>query len=129
MISTTSLEKYNDVNRFDYVKVESLIADLFNFPVLELVTNVNREESLLLTLDDDKDEEGNIYMQYLAIFSPTLKDFMNMKISLLELMKNATELFVVYDFFTRAKGRWERYKIKFEDIPEDHLPTSDSILE
>lgn len=93
------------------------------FPILYIGTNKFNNKIIGSHLEEDDDCQA-IYTLQTILTNKEYHQFVNCKISYLDLLRNSNSISIVKkDFSFKIQ---KSYDIKFSDIPEDYLPTSES---
>lgn len=74
---------------------------------------------------DENFQENTEWHFHTLITSETYRDFINKKTTYLEILKNSNVIFIIEKSFDNSQI--DIYQIKLSEIPEDYLPTSDSL--
>lgn len=93
------------------------------FPILYIGTNKFNNKIIGSHLEEDDDNQS-IYTLHTILTNKEYHQFLNRKISYLNLLQNSNSISIVKkDFSFKLK---KCYDIKFSDIPEDYVPTAES---
>lgn len=127
--------KLKNFNMFDFAKDKKMSSDIAqihsNYKVLLydeepiLYVGKNKYGGYVLGSSIDENFRKNIEWHFHTLITPeTYRDFINKKITYLEILKNSNDLFVLEKSFDNSQV--EIYPINLNEIPEDYLPTPDS---